>query len=173
MVDLPLVRGEYTWFHDFENLSMSRIDRVLVSANWEDHFLDVTQRPLHRVILDHCPLLVEAGAMSRGKSSFKFENMWLKVEVFVDRVQEWWNGYHFVGPPSYVLACKFKALKGDLKHWNKHVFGDMSFRKKYLLSELLDLDLREGVQSLSPVDRTRRIEIKAEIEYLASLEEIS
>ena len=48
----------------------------------------------------------------------------------MDRVRCWWNGYHFVGPPSYVLACIFKALKGDLKHWNKHVFGDVSFRKK-------------------------------------------
>ena len=67
--------GEYTWFHDSKNPSMSRIDRVLVSADWEDHFLDVTQRPLPRVISDHCPLLVEAGVMSRGKNSFKFENM--------------------------------------------------------------------------------------------------
>ena len=35
--------------------------------------------------------------------------------------------HHFEGPPSYVLACKLKALKGDLKHWNKHVFGDVAF----------------------------------------------
>ena len=68
--------------------------------------------------------------MSRGKTSFKFENMWLKVEGFVDLVRGWWNGYHFVGSPSYVLACKLKALKGDLKHWNKHVFGDVSFKEK-------------------------------------------
>ena len=50
--------------------------------------------------------------MSRRKSSFKFENTWLKVGGFVDKVRQWWNDYHFMGPLSYVLACKLKALKG-------------------------------------------------------------
>ena len=91
--------------------------------------------------------------MLRGKSAFKFENMWLKVEGFMDQVQQWWRGYHFVGPPSYVLACKLKALKGDLKHLNKHVLGDVAFRKKCLLTELLELDMREKLQVLSLEDR--------------------
>ena len=73
-----------------------------------------------------------------------------------------------MGSPSYVLACKFKALKKNLKCWNKHVFGDVHFRKKCLLSELLDLDMREGMQVLSTADKTRKIEINAEIEFLAS-----
>ena len=42
-----------------------------------------------------------------------------------------------------------------------------------MLSELLDLDLREGMQSLSLADSARRVEIKADIEYLAPLEDIS
>ena len=75
--------------------------------------------------------------------------------------------------PSYVLACKFKALKKDLKCWNKHVFGNVHFRKKCLLSKLLDLDMREGMQVLTTADKARKIKIKAEIESLASLEEIS
>ena len=45
--------------------------------------------------------------------------------------------------------------------------------KKCLLSELLDLDMREGMQVLSTADKARKIEIKAEIKFLASLEEIS
>ena len=36
--------------------------------------------------------------MARRKSAFKFENMWLKVEGFVEKVRLWWNGYHFMGP---------------------------------------------------------------------------
>ena len=74
---------------------------------------------------------------------------------------------------SYVLACKLKALKGDLKHWNKHVFGDVAFRMKCLLTELLELDMREKLQVLSLVDRSRRTVIRADMEHLASLEEIS
>ena len=100
--------GEYTWFRDSNNPSMSRIDRVLMSADWEEHFLHVSQRTLPRVVSDRCTLLVEAGGVSRGKSPFRFENMWLKVEGFVDKVRLWWNSYHFVGLPSYVLACKLR-----------------------------------------------------------------
>ena len=74
---------------------------------------------------------------------------------------------------SFVLACNLKALKGNLKHWNKHVFGDMSFRKICLLTELLDLDSKEGQWALSQEEESRRVITKVDIEFLASLEEIS
>ena len=73
------------------------------------------QQVLPRVLLDHCPLLLEAGVVRRGQSAFKFENMWLKVKGFVDRVKQWWDGYSFVGSPSFILAQKLKALKADFK----------------------------------------------------------
>ena len=40
---------------------MLRIDRVLVSLDWEDHFGNGSQRVLPSVISDHCPLLLEVG----------------------------------------------------------------------------------------------------------------
>ena len=75
--------------------------------------------------------------------------------------------------PSFILARKLKALTEDLKKWNKEEFGDLAFRKKCLLSELLGLDVREDLSSLSQEDQTRRIQIKGEIAHLDSLEEIS
>ena len=89
LVDFPLVEGEFMWFHDFDIPSMSRIERVMVSVDWEENFLDMIQRILSWVVLDHCPLLMEAGGMLRAKSPFKFENMWLKVEGFVVMVHQW------------------------------------------------------------------------------------
>ena len=130
LVDLPLEGASFTWFRDSGLPSMSRIDRALVSLDWEEHFENGSQKVLPRVISDHCRLLLEAGAVQRGRSAFKFENMRLKVEGFVDRVQQWWNGYNFVGLPGFILAQKLKALKADLKKWNKEEFGDLAFRKK-------------------------------------------
>jgi len=34
-------------------------------------------------------------------------------------VRLWWESYSFQGSPSFVLAHKLKALKVDLKSWNK------------------------------------------------------
>ena len=59
---------------------------------------------------------MEAGGVFKGRSSFKFENMWLKDEGFVERVWQWWNGYCFLGSPSFILARKLKALKDELKN---------------------------------------------------------
>ena len=74
----------------------------------------------------------------------------------MERVRKWWNGYCFLGSSSFILACRLKALKDDLKKWNKEVFGDLAFRKKCLLSELMVLDAREDLLGLSQEDQTRR-----------------
>ena len=92
--------------------------------------MNVSQRLLPRVISDHCPLLLEAGVVRRGRNAFKFKNMWLKAEGFVDRVQHWWNGYSFVGSPSFILAQKLRDLKADLTKWNKEEFGDLALGRK-------------------------------------------
>ena len=99
--------------------------------------------------------------------------MGLKVEGFVDRVQQWWNGYSFAGSPSFILAQKLKALKTDLKLWNREEFGDLAFKKKNLLIELMGLNAREELVGLSNDEQIRRIQLKGNIEQLASLEEIS
>ena len=109
-----------------------------------------------------------AAGISKGQSAFKFENMWLKDEGFVERVRQWWNGCCFLGSPSFILAWKLKALKDDLKKWNKEEFGDLAFRKKCLLFEFLGLDAREDLLGLSQEEQTRHIQIKGYIAHLAS-----
>jgi hypothetical protein len=80
----------------------------LLSPEWEEHYPDVSQSRLPRLLSDHFPLMLDCGS-HRGEKYFKFENMWLKSVGFVEQVQRWWESYDFQGLPSFVLASKLKA----------------------------------------------------------------
>ena len=111
--------------------------------------------------------------MARGKSPFRFENMWLKTERFVDRVQFWWNRHSFVGTPSFVLAKILKALKEDIVQWNRREFGNVERQKKQLLEKLKKLDSKEGDFGLTDGEKGHRVALRSQVEHLLSLEEIS
>jgi hypothetical protein len=83
-----------------------------------------------RVCSDHVPILLTKGGIQNRKHSFKFENMWLKEEGFVGKVRDWWGSFSFVGFPSFILAKKLQALKGEIKKWNSEVFGNVGVRNK-------------------------------------------
>uniref|UniRef100_A0A2N9I593 Reverse transcriptase domain-containing protein n=1 Tax=Fagus sylvatica TaxID=28930 RepID=A0A2N9I593_FAGSY len=173
LIDLPLGGGPYTWSNGAVNPSMSRINRFLISSDWEDVYPDVTQKLLPRPLSDHFPLLLEVGSMRRGKSPFRFENMWLQDVGFVDRVATWWAGYSFIGPPSLVLARKLKALKEDLKQWNYHVFGNVGVKQQQLFCDLEVLDRKECCGGLSLSERDLRGTLLLELDKLAHFEETS
>jgi hypothetical protein len=75
LVDPPLKGGQFTWSNSREKEAMSRIDRFLYTAAWEDQFPSITQRRLPRLLSDHFPLLLECGQLQLGKQPFHFENM--------------------------------------------------------------------------------------------------
>ena len=87
LVDLPLEEGTFTWSNSREVVSRSRLDKFLLSSDWEEHFLNIRQRRLQRLLSDHFPILVEGGNFQRDSRPFRFENMWLKADGFVDRVR--------------------------------------------------------------------------------------
>ena len=65
----------------------------------------------------------------RGPLPFGFENMWLNEEDFKNLINEWWCSLEIRGLGSYVLTEKLKAIKVQLKNWNKNSFGRVEERK--------------------------------------------
>ena len=72
-----------------------------------------------------------------------------------------------------MLANKLKALKENLKIWNREVFGDFRSKKRCLMGEIVVLDKKEGFGGPSPTDHLHRDELKSEVACLAQLEESS
>ncbi|XP_042972866.1 uncharacterized protein LOC122304675 [Carya illinoinensis] len=140
LMDLPLVGGEYTWSN---GRVWSKFDRFLVSPSWEAHYLEICQKSLPRVCSDHFPILLDCGGIHSGRRYFKFENMWLTTDGFVEMVRNWWSAYQFTGTPCIILTSKLKALKQDLKKWNVVVFSHIDNQKSTLLEELQELEGRE------------------------------
>jgi hypothetical protein len=170
LMDLPLAGGPFTWSN---NQSWSRLDRFLVSPDWEVKFPGSLQKRLPRLCSDHFPILLDCGGVHWGPRPFKFENMWLKAEGFMDRVRIWWESYRFQGSPSFIFSQKLKALKNDLKRWNEQEFGNVELRKKMHLEELCALDSLEEQRGLTPEEKERKCGVIRDLENSILQEEIS
>ena len=166
----PLEEGLYTWSN---STSASRIDRFLLSPVLVDYLSHFSQKRLPRVLSDHFPIHLESGSHRRGRIPFRFENMWVKAERFLDKVKSWWENYHCQGTPSFILAKKLNALKTDLKKWNETDFGNITVKKQQLWSKLNALDVKEDNQPITEEENLEKASLRADLEKAALLEEIS
>lgn len=98
--------------------------------------------------------------------------MWLEDPGFKEWFKLKWNSYAVTGDPCFRFAKKLKMLKGDLKIWNKEIFGRLDLRMERLLQEVSMLDVKEGAGNLSSEEADRHTAMKAEVRRLLVCEEI-
>ncbi|XP_070016488.1 uncharacterized protein LOC142182619 [Nicotiana tabacum] len=172
LIDLRLEGGYYTWFKGDNHTAASRIDRFLISEEWDESFRNIKQTIQQRLISDHSPVALYCGAWEQAKSYFKFENWWLNVEGFDDRIRDWWTSFEFSGRPDYILACKLKALKGKLKEWSRVYEGNLGLQKSKLLSQLAGFETTQQLRALTEEESVRKAATLMEIEEQLKNEEI-
>ena len=97
---------------------------------------------------------------------FRFENMYLKAEDFVERGRLLWDSYQFYSSSSYILANKLNALKVDLKKWNEEEFGNVTLKKNQLLQEINEFDSTEENRPLSAEEKVKKELVKADLEKI-------
>ena len=149
---LPLRGGDFMWSSSGHDPLASRLDHFLVSADWEEFFVDMIQKRMSTLLSDHFPICLETSVSVRGKSPFRFENMWLEFEGFADLIKEWWGEVQVQGFASFIVAKKLQYIKEKLKIWNRKVFGDIKMRKHNLLGSINSLDNKEESCGLTEVE---------------------
>ena len=171
--DLPLQGGHYTWQGGINGSSMSRLDRFLISPEWESQCNRVIQRRLPRPVSDHFPIMLDSEGVKTGPSPFRFELMWLKYAGFKEILKEWWQSLQFYGTSSFILSAKLKALKGLLKTWNREVFGEVETQKKDALRRISLWDELEKERGLDLEEAEERVKARDDFKNWALMEETS
>ena len=73
---------------------------------------------------------------------------------------------------SFISSFLIKN-KGDLKSWNKNIFGDVGLKKHRAMEDILRLDEKEFQGVMTQAERLLREELKLEVDRLAHLAEVS
>lgn len=155
--DLRLLGRRFTWYHP-NGVSMSMIDRVLVSEEWELAWGEVSLWALPRDVSDHCPLILKEGGWDWGPKPFRFNNLWLSNSSFKGVVEGLWREYRVEGWMGYVLKEKLKRLKVGIKEWHKDEYDELEEKVRRLVEEIIDLDSKgEEVLLVDSEVQTRKV----------------
>ncbi|CAN1129256.1 hypothetical protein LINPERHAP2_LOCUS5114 [Linum perenne] len=173
LIDLPLGGASYTFSNLRDVASLSRIERALVSVEWEGFFKDCSLRAMARTCSDHYPLVLACTLDKIIRRPWKFELMWLDHPNFKEVLESSWSYPGFGSDNMFKLASKLKRLKTDLSNWNIDTFKRTEVVIKDTIEKIWILDNREETNQLSEEDRLERCFLKCDLDKLCKREEVS
>jgi len=81
----------YTWSNNQDNPTLEKLDRILVSKEWEDLFPNTLISKLPRDVSDYNPLILSTVPAKPTKIiHFRFELGWLSNPEFLPDVEKIW-----------------------------------------------------------------------------------
>ncbi|VFQ73494.1 unnamed protein product [Cuscuta campestris] len=116
----------FTWHGVRSNGNVwKRLDRVFFNDVWDTKWPKTSLTHMAKNGSDHCPLLFTSQIRDTHTSkAFKFQNMWLLKEEFMDYCKKSWEEVPFHGGMKS-LFTRLHHLKGKLSAWNKTSFGNV------------------------------------------------
>jgi hypothetical protein len=115
--EIEMSGGTYSLSNDQEIPTLGKLDRILVSKDWEELFPHVCVRKLPREVSDHSPLILSSGLMTHAKKiEFRFELSWLSNDFF-SAVNKIWNKPCRAVSALDKIQQKLKLLKQYFKGW--------------------------------------------------------
>lgn len=116
LLNLTLHGRHFTWSNERYDLTMARLDRFLISTDWNLRFPSSTQKALPNTSSDHCPIMLIAKKGFRKTKFFRFENLWLRFPALEKVVLQAWSSMHLASTPLQ-LHLKLQNLQREIKLW--------------------------------------------------------
>lgn len=117
VIELPLLGRQYTWTNKQTPPLLERLDWFFTSNSWTEKFPNTSVKILVMEVSDHWPCVIEISTNIPSSNLFRFENIWLEHENFIEVVVQGWDAPGHIMDPARKLTAKFKSLRKALKDW--------------------------------------------------------
>lgn len=120
LINLPLQGRQYTWVRENgqHGAAMARLDRFLISTEWNTTYPISNQKALPNTSSDHCPILYTVETSCMKTNFFRFENLWLRSPQLKEIVISNWQQTDQATTPEE-LHGKLQSLTGAIRNWAK------------------------------------------------------
>ncbi|KAF8733041.1 hypothetical protein HU200_015400 [Digitaria exilis] len=168
--DLPLHGRRYTWSNEQNHPTLERLDRVLVTADWDAMFPFSFMQALSSDMSDHAPLHLATNALPQPKRRFHFENWWLRVPGHMEAIEHAWCCPAEITNPYSRLDHMLRKTVRALQSWSHKQVGQV--KEQLLLARELvrRFDRAMERRGLSADEVAFRRDLKLKLLALASLE---
>jgi hypothetical protein len=149
--ELEMIGRKYTWANYAGVPTFEKLDRILVTTEWEQKFPLAFVQALTREISDHTPLLLDTGTPShRGNArNFKFELAWLTRDGFFYQVKGVWKAENRGRSPMEQWQNKIRRLRRFLRGWARNLVSQNRRDKSNLFAKIDALDRKTETVLLS------------------------
>lgn len=145
-----MTRGLFTWSNNQEHPTLEKLDRILVSKDWEDLFPNSIVTKLPRDISDHNPLIISSGPSKPVKHiQFRFEISWFSNPDFIPTVQKIWDKPCNAKSSLDKIQQNLKLFKQYFKGWGFNLQGELRKKRALVNTELAVLEKLEEEVGLS------------------------
>lgn len=160
----------FMWSNEREVPTLTKIDRVLVSVDWELDHTDSLLQALSSGVSDHAPLHLTTSAPFFHKKRFRFEMSWLKLEGFEDLVREAWVCDERITDPFKRLDAKLHSTATALQAWGQRKTGNIKLQMAVANWIVFRFDKVMESRQLTELERWLRNTLKLSLLGLASLQ---
>ncbi len=173
LIDLPMKNARFTWSSMQRNPTLARLDRFLISTEWDCSFPLSEVEALSRITSDHCPIVLSTGAKPKPTGGpFRFEALWLRREDFISSIPIWWREVSDRKSGILTFTAKLRHCRKMIKKWRATHFYSINSVKSGLSSKISCIDKLEEQHELAPDLFEKRERLRAELGRVLDDEEL-
>ena len=161
---------KFTWSNERTVPTLTKIDRVLISVNWELENPSYLLQALSTGVSDHAPLHLSTSANFCPKKRFRFELFWTRMEGFEDVVREAWVCDASIVDPYKRLDALLRNAANHLQAWGQRKLGNVKTLMRVATWVIHKLDVAEENGILQREEVWLRRTLKHSLLGLAALE---